>query len=120
MTWTPEKITDLKRLWDEGLSTAVIGSQLDITKNSVVGKARRLGLAPRPSPIRRREVPEELKVVAIVARGTGGCQWPFGDPGHDNFHFCGQSPIVAGKPYCAEHCARAYVRSEPRHSSRAA
>jgi GcrA cell cycle regulator len=35
------------------------------------------------------------------------CRWPVGDPGACDFFFCGAPPLV-GKPYCAEHCARAY------------
>lgn len=53
MEWTDEIIAQLKELWGEGLSTAEIGRRLSITKNAVVGKAHRLGLPPRPSPIRR-------------------------------------------------------------------
>jgi GcrA cell cycle regulator len=35
------------------------------------------------------------------------CRWPVGDPASRDFFFCGAPPL-AGKPYCAEHCARAY------------
>ncbi|MCH4091494.1 GcrA family cell cycle regulator [Acetobacter sp.] len=55
MEWTDETIARLKALWQEGLSTAEIGRQLGITKNAVVGKAHRLGLPARPSPIRRQD-----------------------------------------------------------------
>ncbi|OUI88730.1 GcrA cell cycle regulator [Acetobacter sp. DmW_043] len=55
MEWTEETISRLKELWTEGLSTAEIGRRLSITKNAVVGKAHRLGLPARPSPIRRSE-----------------------------------------------------------------
>ncbi|NHN87369.1 GcrA family cell cycle regulator [Acetobacter conturbans] len=55
MEWTDETIARLKALWQEGLSTAEIGRQLGITKNAVVGKAHRLALPPRPSPIRRQD-----------------------------------------------------------------
>lgn len=55
MEWTDETIARLKALWQEGLSTAEIGRQIGITKNAVVGKAHRLGLPPRPSPIRRQD-----------------------------------------------------------------
>ena len=55
MEWTEETISRLRELWAEGLSTAEIGRRLSITKNAVVGKAHRLSLPPRPSPIRRGE-----------------------------------------------------------------
>lgn len=53
MEWTEEVISRLQELWQQGLSTAEIGRQLNITKNAVVGKAHRLGLPARPSPIRK-------------------------------------------------------------------
>ncbi|MCA0451754.1 MAG: GcrA cell cycle regulator, partial [Proteobacteria bacterium] len=53
MDWTPEQISELTRLWGEGLTTAEIGKRLGISKNAVVGKAHRLNLPARPSPIRR-------------------------------------------------------------------
>ena len=53
MAWTEDQIDQLKELWGEGLSTSEIGRKLGVTKNAVVGKAHRLGLPPRPSPIKR-------------------------------------------------------------------
>ncbi|MBV9734873.1 MAG: GcrA cell cycle regulator [Acidisphaera sp.] len=53
MEWTDEAITRLRGLWDEGHSTAEIGRRLGVSKNAVVGKAHRLSLSARPSPIRR-------------------------------------------------------------------
>jgi GcrA cell cycle regulator len=53
MEWAEETIVRLRALWDEGLSTAEIGRQLGVSKNAVVGKAHRLDLPARPSPIRR-------------------------------------------------------------------
>ncbi len=53
MDWTDETILCLRALWDEGHSTAEIGRRLGVTKNAVVGKAHRLELPARPSPIRR-------------------------------------------------------------------
>lgn len=55
MDWTEEVIDRLRVLWAEGLSTAEIGRRLSISKNAVVGKAHRLELPARPSPIRRDE-----------------------------------------------------------------
>ena len=52
--WTPAVIGKLRSLWGEGLSTAAIGVRMGISKNAVVGKAHRLNLPARPSPIRNR------------------------------------------------------------------
>ncbi|MDB5368615.1 MAG: GcrA cell cycle regulator [Roseomonas sp.] len=53
MDWTPEAIEALRGFWSEGHSTAEIGRRMGISKNAVVGKAHRLNLSARPSPIRR-------------------------------------------------------------------
>jgi len=52
MEWTDESIQRLRAFWTEGLSTAEIGRRLGVSKNAVVGKAHRLDLTARPSPIR--------------------------------------------------------------------
>ncbi len=53
MEWSEEAIDRLRTAWADGLSTAEIGRQMGISKNAVVGKAHRLNLTSRPSPIRR-------------------------------------------------------------------
>ena len=53
MEWSEEVIARLRVLWSEGHSTAEIGRRLGVSKNAVVGKAHRLDLPARPSPIRR-------------------------------------------------------------------
>jgi GcrA cell cycle regulator len=53
MDWSAEAIDRLRALWAEGHSTAEIGRRMGISKNAVVGKAHRLSLPARPSPIRR-------------------------------------------------------------------
>jgi GcrA cell cycle regulator len=57
MDWTEETIAHLRALWAEGHSTAEIGRRMAISKNAVVGKAHRLQLTARPSPIRRGGAP---------------------------------------------------------------
>jgi GcrA cell cycle regulator len=110
-TWTPERIADLTRLWEEGITTAEIGRRIGVTKNAVIGKVHRIGLVPRvvkevPPP--RRNVFDFQGVV---------CMWPIGHPNDDDFHFCGGRPI-AGKPYCEHHAALAYIK--PREKPEAA
>ena len=53
MEWSEETIVHLRALWADGHSTAEIGRRLGVSKNAVVGKAHRLDLPARPSPIRR-------------------------------------------------------------------
>ena len=54
MDWTDDLDTTLRRLWADGLTTPKIGQRMGITKNSVIGRARRLGLPARGSPIRKQ------------------------------------------------------------------
>ncbi|MSO71056.1 MAG: GcrA cell cycle regulator [Alphaproteobacteria bacterium] len=53
MSWTEEKVGLLRDCWGQGLSASQIADRLgDVTRNAVIGKAHRLGLDSRPSPIR--------------------------------------------------------------------
>ena len=61
MSWNESNVAKLKELWDQGLPTAQIGKLLGFTKNAVVGKAHRIGLERRPSPIRRTAVKPDRK-----------------------------------------------------------
>ena len=61
MSWNDDNVAQLKDLWDQGLPTAQIGKLLGFTKNAVVGKAHRIGLERRPSPIRRAAIKPDRK-----------------------------------------------------------
>ena len=61
MPWNNENVSHLRELWDQGLPTAQIGKLLGFTKNAVVGKAHRIGLERRPSPIRRTAIKPDRK-----------------------------------------------------------
>lgn len=120
MSWTDERIEELKQLWGEGLSAQEIGRKLDVTKNAVIGKAHRLGLPSRPSPIKRARPATAAKAKKKVVptnlgiRSSGPtCLWPHGDPTEDDFHFCGQ-PSIPNKPYCQKHYDEAYIQPRPR------
>lgn len=71
MEWTEETIARLRALWDEGHSTAEIGRRLGVTKNAVVGKAHRLNLPARPSPIRRTQGAPRPQRSGVVRRVIG-------------------------------------------------
>ena len=55
MSWTDERIAILKKLWKDGKSAAEIAKTLSkgVTRNAVIGKAHRMGLSGRPSPIKK-------------------------------------------------------------------
>ncbi len=125
MAWTEAQIADLKRLWTAGHSTSQIGTVLGVSKNAVIGKAHRLKLPARPSPIRHSSGPRRPKQAPLPKQvrkiqprlvfkpgrprnGAPSCLWPIGHPGDASFHFCG-GKTVPSRPYCPEHCARAYL-----------
>ena len=63
MAWTEQMVEDLKKMWDEGLTTGEIGKRLNVSKNSIVGKVHRLQLPARPSPMRQGYC--EISCVAV-------------------------------------------------------
>ncbi len=69
--WTTQTIARLRALWLEGHATAEIGRRMQISKNAVVGKAHRLGLPPRPSPIRRDGSDPPRRPATPQVRGPG-------------------------------------------------
>jgi len=71
MEWNDDTIARLRALWAEGHSTAEIGRRLAVSKNAVVGKAHRLGLAARPSPIRRDAAPGSTPRASQPRRVVG-------------------------------------------------
>jgi len=106
--WTPERIQALMAMWTEGLPASEIGRRLDVTKNAVVGKVHRLGLPKRRITAPPKETVDRGDLVSLESLKAAMCSWPIGDPGDDDFRFCG-SEAVEGKPYCDKHCAQAYV-----------
>jgi GcrA cell cycle regulator len=67
MPWTDDRIATLRKLWNEGHSTSIIADKLgELSRNAVIGKAHRLGLASRRSaPVLRRNA---RKPVLFSAR----------------------------------------------------
>ena len=129
MSWTDERVELLTKLWGEGKTAAEIAKELGgVTRNAVIGKAHRLKLSNRVSPIQQNKKPAPVKAppvqaperkvqkiaeqenregIPLMALKPNACRWPFGDPQDENFGFCG-APCIAGLPYCAEHAKVAY------------
>jgi GcrA cell cycle regulator len=70
MSWTDERIALLKKMWKEGKSAAEIAKTLakGVTRNAVIGKAHRMGLSGRPSPIKKPPAPKKEAAKKAPAR----------------------------------------------------
>ncbi|HYU96504.1 MAG TPA: GcrA family cell cycle regulator [Sphingomicrobium sp.] len=65
MSWTEERIERLKKMWHEGATASQIADELGgVSRNAVIGKAHRLGLEQRPSPVKPGEEKEVRKPAA--------------------------------------------------------
>lgn len=59
--WKRDEDTTLLMMWKDGKTTAHIARVLDRSKNSVIGRAHRIGCSPRLSPLGRKKL--ELHAV---------------------------------------------------------
>ncbi len=68
MSWTDERIDRLKAMWAEGSTASQIAEDLGgVSRNAVIGKAHRLGLESRPSPVKPGEEKEKKAKAAAAA-----------------------------------------------------
>lgn len=137
MSWTDDRVALLKKLWGEGKTAAEIAGTLGgVTRNAVIGKAHRLKLSNRMSPIqqhkktkpapaaannstppaapppqrRRRKKNIDIpkgKGLDLVDLAPNMCRWPSGDPQEEDFGFCAEK-CVPSLPYCEDHARIAY------------
>ena len=131
MSWTHERIEQLKKLWEAGFTASNIATELGgITRNAVIGKAHRLGLSGRMkskskvssvSIVRKRKMPvnknskiielttsvEPMNPTSFADIKDGLCRWPLGEPEDLDFKFCGRK-CAEGIIYCTEHHSLAY------------
>jgi GcrA cell cycle regulator len=144
MAWTDHQVTTMTKLWQEGLSASQVARQLGGTsRNAVIGKLHRLGIADRPTPVRfrspgrpaDRRLPNgrsggavkrssrSLEFEAMLAElppsatiqtlTVASCRWPIGDPRDADFGYCGRAR--AGGSYCEGHAQMAFRRrGEPK------
>ena len=124
-TWNDTKLKELEDLWKQGHPISKIGEILGVSRNSVAGKAHRMGLPKRTSPISsvkkenlsveknndnlNIELPLKIKLRSVQWSRTKCC-WPEGDPKQNDFKFCGKD-IFPGRPYCDKHSLLAYTNA---------
>jgi GcrA cell cycle regulator len=83
-------------------------------------------LALRADHLPETETRPRRDVVVPIARKLSifqltekTCKWPIGDPGQEDFHFCGHDSLD-NLPYCEYHAGVAYQAPEPRRRLRRA
>src|SRR3954469_1458298 len=78
MSWTEERIERLKKMWHDGATASQIADELGgVSRNAVIGKAHRLGLEQRPSPVKPGEEKEHKKpAAASVAKPAAKAEAP--------------------------------------------
>ena len=79
LTWSDERVEQLRKLWEAGLSASQIAAELgNVTRNAVIGKVHRLGLSGRakspasaaPRPRKARPAQHIVRVTRPVSRGN--------------------------------------------------
>jgi GcrA cell cycle regulator len=69
MSWTDERIERLKKMWADGATASQIADELGgVSRNAVIGKAHRLGLDARPSPVKPGEEKEKKAPASAAAK----------------------------------------------------
>lgn len=100
--WTDDTEARLTALWGAGKSASQIAAEIGATRNQVIGKAHRLKLSARPSPIIRNAAGVELHRLQ-----PHHCRFPMWQHGErSNGLYCGKPRDLTA--YCGEHQARCY------------
>jgi len=69
MAWTDERIETLRKMWEGGQTASQIAEQLGgVSRNAVIGKAHRLGLQSRPSPVKPNDPTPKAAAPAAVPK----------------------------------------------------
>ena len=72
MSWTDERIETLKTMWEGGQTASQIADALGgVSRNAVIGKAHRLGLQARPSPVKSHDSTASEPAPAPVELAPG-------------------------------------------------
>ena len=137
MSWTPEKVGKLKKLWGNGNTASEIAGIIGgVTRNAVIGKAHRLNLVTKsvPKNATNKQNQQNLVSNSLNERKTrkskfksllidkdfepenpksleqlddGICRWPIGHPDEPSFYFCGRKSM-SDFSYCKLHVLYAF------------
>ena len=65
-----------------------------------------------PVPVEELYIPPAER-ASILTLKEAMCHWPIGDPGEEEFHFCGRK-TSGSHPYCEHHARLAYQPAQSR------
>ena len=107
MSWTDERIGTLRKMWEGGATASEIATELGgVSRNAVIGKAHRLGLKARPSPVKANE---KKKAAAAPKKPAAPAPKPAAEPRHD----AGQTaPVAAASGRAAPRSPSAQPRND--------
>lgn len=133
--WTPERDALLKSLWNKSHTARQIWTMMGITKGSLMGRSRRLGLLFRdissqtPGFFQKVKAAKERKTPKVLPKSAAtdalveetpdntrdpkGCRFIFGHVREARrWRYC-QAATVEKRDYCAEHLALIYRPALP-------
>jgi GcrA cell cycle regulator len=97
MSWNDERVEALKKLWADGLSASQIAGRLGgVTRNAVIGKVHRLGLAGRATTSRMKSHRPRVRTQAATRRLLKGARPPvsIGNPAFRSLYLADSEPYV--------------------------
>lgn len=110
-----EHDAELLDLAADGKTTTEAAAALGVSKNAIIGRARRIGIVWALWPNGVPQPNAKARPPAIEFPRAGHCVFPIGDPNKPHFRFCGERVAEIGQPYCHEHravCYRVQARQE--------
>jgi len=96
MSWTEERIDRLKAMWTKGATASQIAEELGgVSRNAVIGKAHRLGLESRPSPVKAGEEKEKKAKPAPAPKAAKPAAAPKPSPAAEPKNSAAETPRTA-------------------------
>ena len=115
--WPRERVDQLRRLFDAGLSHLLIAGRMGVAKGVISGKIARLGwrrgeTTEAATPMRGAPplVLEPARMRRLEDLGEDECLWPVGEDARGVQLFCGCRRGGARGVYCEGHRARSVRR----------
>lgn len=110
MSWTDERIEKLTKMWEGGATASQIAEELGgVSRNAVIGKAHRLGLKARPSPVK----PNEKAEAAPAAKAQRPAPEPAAAPAEPRAAAPRPAPAASASPPPAPRAPAAPVEAAP-------